>query len=845
MANLHFVVETNLVLGGRLHVPCAPNAVAEPGQVQKFFLAAWVGAKSKQFSLHPIALDGTSVVRLALAPGDVDTLKLAVTFNMTVPKGTRNCHLASSFIPISDLLSRLSQAPKISARDGAFPGMSSAPAGDPPFPASLPCFSMRDNFTKNTAVLRFRDVDSATAAHVARLALVPSSLHSLDRTNQAIVNLGQGLQRQIAQCAVSPLNAGPQYMEAFTYGQMQNLLTHYSILGSAFSAMSSPVDLPWIMYDAYQAVQSTGLHPCALSAMSDVDLVLRFGLPMISRHTACALSSVYCTDYTVNPVGQTCKLRETEDIAKTYSKLSLETQGLSPADSRPYVGPSIAAKPSLGQCLAGVADAQHARRSKGLSSRMSYNVLSDDCENAAQSIMMKGYGLANVFRSVVSSGRSAPGMSLSAAPPPDGHLASKLAPMMVRAAAGNRLFASITQNNHVDMAPVLVRLGRLLHTGEWTNSLAVVSAKGPSYTPLTAGAPGALSGHGTVIARIKDEKSGMFLHCPVEGTTYLGVDAPPPPGCASSIHLRLSDGSTKSFDLPELGTVLAQNVHQLVGISPDCCVLAHIRSDYGEDSSRCPFYVSAFYTGLPEAGNSGGVGLGCIPLDTNPPAGFGAGSKPLFGAPVTGLSHPTTMAVPVTSHMLASTPAESEEILRIMHAQISEAWSPEADPATIATIASYWQPCDSPDGQGVIFRTMDESARCIRSENTWAFDNPENTAHAASLYRELASRFNAIQSRDPDSDGTRAHAFGQYLSAVFRLSMPIPRVCAARQQPPLSLSAIRNLRRAATELGVVKLAACPLKMSNIHARAKVDSAAHFYMCDRGNGLVHSHRVQIG
>jgi hypothetical protein len=751
---------------------------------------------------------------------------------------------------------------------------------------------------------------------------------SLDRVNQAIARMGKSIKDQISQCAVSPLNAGPQYVEGFTFGQMQDGLSHYAILGHTLSCMSSPVDLPWIMYDAYQAVQSTGIHPMALAGMSNVDLVTRFGLAMITQHTGCALTSVYCTDYTINAVGMTCKVKETEDIAKTYSKLSLETQGLSASEARPWV--SGMSKPTLGESIFSLANAQNDRRTCGLCNRLTPQLIGDDCENMTIGITMKGKGLANLF-SLLSSEHTA---GLAAGPATVASLVPKLVGMMTRISQVDKRFKSLTASNHTAMAPVLLRMGNMLCNGDWDNVLGVLSAKGAAYTEIGPDAPGAMSGHGAVIARIRDDVSGLYVHVPAEGTTYLTVDPMPPPGYATSIAVRLpppqpltamtakmdeldvcglaqgrsgtgvgvqtvsnvSQGQKRSqlgenvhaastvsqsqkrsqlgenvhaassvsqsqkrsqlgenvqsmtgeniqtFELANLGTLMAQTIHRYVGVSADNCMLAHIKSDYSAKPSECPFYVAAFYTGLSEGG-AGAKSLGCIPLDTNPPVNFGAGTRPLFGAPVLGLSHHSTMAVSVTPDLLADSPAESEEIIRLIREQVSEAWSPEASPETIAVIGSYWGPCESPDHPGIAFRTPGESAKWIRSENTWAFDNPDQTAHAVHLYQQLADRFNSLQANDPASDGAFAHAYSKYLSACLRVSLPIPRI-STRQQP-ISFSFVRNLKTAAIDIGANKLAACPLKMAAIHARAKMDSGAHFYMCDKGNGPVHAHRVVLG
>jgi CheY-like chemotaxis protein len=138
---------------------------------------------------------------------------------------------------------------------------------------------------------------------------------------------------------------------------------------------------------------------------------------------------------------------------------------------------------------------------------------------------------------------------------------------------------------------------------------------------------------------------------------------------------------------------------------------------------------------------------------------------------------------------------------------------------------------DSPDDRMLV-------ARALRRQF------PDARIREAGGPEALAQALDELQAKDSASDGSRAHAFGQYLSASLRIILPIPRACGQQQQRPLSLSCMRNLRAAAASMGVAKLAACPLKAAGISARAKVPSEAHFYMCDRGSGPVHAHRAKL-
>ena len=129
---------------------------------------------------------------------------------------------------------------------------------------------------------------------------------------------------------------------------------------------------------------------------------------------------------------------------------------------------------------------------------------------------------------------------------------------------------------------------------------------------------------------------------------------------------------------------------------------------------------------------------------------------------------------------------------------------------------------------------------CLRAEINSAFDDPPHTALGVQVYRALAGEFNRLQAADPKGDGVVAHAFGQFLSAALRLSIPLP---AAGDETPQLGSTMRNLRAAAATTQVDKLVH-PDLTSHIGAQAAIPSDHTFYLCAEGNGLVHAHRVKL-
>jgi hypothetical protein len=279
--------------------------------------------------------------------------------------------------------------------------------------------------------------------------------------------------------------------------------------------------------------------------------------------------------------------------------------------------------------------------------------------------------------------------------------------------------------------------------------------------------------------------------------------------------VRLTSGHEQQFSTSEFQTILAQNMHELVGITARPRILAHLADHYANPAKECPFYVAMFYSGLRENGSS----LGCIPVERT--------DSTTFGAPVMGLSNPTTMAIPV------QIPAELE---RLIAAQADEAWSPAADPVTMRTISSFWHPVRPPDTSHL----REDAGAYLRAECTWAFDDPAHTAMAVALYEDLAGRFNALQGQDPMDDGARLSAFGQFMSAALRWTMDAP-----AQGEKFNLTTMRNLKKAAEQTpGLLALARNAHKQKAIGERASVESDDHFYMCQDTLALVHSHRVKL-
>lgn len=819
MVKVHVRVKSDLVLGGKVVSPgslrisevlSGEQDCPKTGQLDGMYLAVFLGGDCQTFCLERIPDNGVTELAFDYPEGAPDTLKFAVCARSITDKTARCNHVASTFMHRDNLVQCLDDPGRL--RLG--------------FTADQPALKGSDNFTRNTFLLRFLNVDTDLQA-LSRQRQAPSALLRMEEANEAVKRLGAAVEQRVSSCAISAMNAGCQFVQGFTYFHMGGFLTNYAILGEQLSDMDSPVSLCMLMYSFFQAVHSTGLKLSAMESVPDADLARRLGVPGISRFTSCALTNVYCPDMTLSLAGSVCKLKDTEDIGKTFSRLCFEVQNAGgPLLARQPQGVCCAVDASrpeewLAGAVGSVMESQKriAENRDGFGGgRSSPAALADDCENSA---------LANMFY--------ARGIRAACDRYPTGpELASA---MRAEAARLPHVFGALTEQDHGRMARLLHRLAGMLRRGDWALALGVASAKGPSYTEDNPQEGAGLCGHGVCISRVFRAETGMYEHCPVEGTTYLKVDTKVPEGHAEALPLRLADGSVQTFPVETAMTLLAQNLHEMVGLSAHANMLAHIRQDYGDKPLSCPFYVSIFYANLPQGEQEC---LGCIPLDTQPPKSFRAGAKPVFGAPVMGLSSPGTMSFPITADLLAEgKPGQGQKLRALLRDVMREAYGPGITEEQSRAYVSHLQPVQPTSGAPLGAEDLD---RHMTSENTWAFDDPGVARDAVRIYSALADKYNEIQARDPESDGGRARAFGQFLSAALTVHIPLPTREAAQR---FSLSTVRNMKQAADELGLTSaISACLLKKQSIRARSAVATEHHVYMCDQGGGPVHAHRVKL-
>ena len=655
-----------------------------------FYLTAWVGGASKAYDI--VKLDGRGEAELCLDvdEGSPDTVKLGVSYACSDEKGPRNYNLASNFSPVEDFVQLVK--------------------------GTQGCMSMSSNFERNTAVVRLSDAGTDFKA-LGALRLRRSVLRDRDALNGDLIALGQKMKRMISQSSVMAFNAGTQFIDNLTYLPMENMASTYGTLGYSFTQMGTGVTDGWVVYDAYKTLECVPVRLAALASLSDEQLVDHFGVHMLMRHTSCELTAPYSSDVALDAEGYARS--PTEDIGRSMCCTQVHVQGATQvyrppgaAAGRPDMAQSAAGRPDFSACLKGLGAVVDAQQRAGASMRMSSAVLKDDCENLSSIGLAKAAALTRLCGDWREKGPDA--------------LARHMESMSGPTAPNRHLFARLTPSDHRLMAPVLLRLGALLDSGDWGVGFTVVSAKGPSYDVSDTNGT-QLNGHGTLISRHRCA-NGQYAHQPLEGTSYITCDRTRSRDLPPKINVRLNDNTTHAFDLAELGTVLSQNMYTVAGISRFSRVLGHINDRYDDPLADCPFYVAAFYSSLP----MGKKTIGCVPFQASSQSQSGH----IFGAPVIGLSSASTVAAPICSEEL-----ERSDTLRRLQEQANEAWPPEASARQVQNIMSFWQPCDTVDYSS---QTLD-AGRCLRGECNSAFDDPQHTAMAATVYKAVAARFNALQ----------------------------------------------------------------------------------------------------
>ena len=236
-----------------------------------------------------------------------------------------------------------------------------------------------------------------------------------------------------------------------------------------------------------------------------------------------------------------------------------------------------------------------------------------------------------------------------------------------------------------------------------------------------------------------------------------------PTACPKKVTLVLAEG-VKTFDTREALDIIAQNMSEMLATKGPSRIAQTIPLTFdGKDPYvSCPFYMAGFFVGF----EMGATIPGVIPLDTMHSGagrpvlagGMDAPAHPLFGAPVAGLSMDCVQALPVNlGYVMGEQPAR--DFLAAVDMRNREAYPPRASDHKLTCLASRWG-------------DLEPLPKKASTPNTWVLSCAEafecaDTVRAMGEYkRRLARDFNALQDRDPMSDGIKMSVRLYMLSAV-------------------------------------------------------------------------------
>jgi hypothetical protein len=370
----------------------------------------------------------------------------------------------------------------------------------------------------------------------------------------------------------------------------------------------------------------------------------------------------------------------------------------------------------------------------------------------------------------------------------------KLGEMMWECTRNLQNLSSVPKEDFYACAQLLARFGRLkanAYKGELPSAqiaLSIVSAKGASFKLGES----ELNGHACTVAQTL-AADGKASYCIGEGTTNLNMRNLPD-SCPKKVSLLLSNGH-KIFDTSEALTIIGQNMAELVGTGQGQSRIGQtIPCSFGgkDPYSACPFYMASFFMAL----EMGKTIPAIIPIDARNTTSVQNYSghhsladaipqvpkPPLFGAPVAGLSYENVRAIPINVGA-AMGQDKAQEFLSGVHRRNLESYPPRASEEKLCMLMSRWgdlQPLNKdsiPDENWIL--SSAESFQCA-----------DMLRAVAEHKTRLAREFNALQAKDPASDGVQMQVKQHMLSVVCQFTVPLP----AREK--WDLSCARNMRLA-------------------------------------------------
>lgn len=765
-----------------------------------FHIGAWMGGDNPHmaFEMLKARADGTgeAMISVPILPGDTNTLKLGIYIRD--PQTNMQRHIASGFRKLSNLADDVN-------------GVMSCDHAR----ASL---LIKDNYSKNQVLLHFANVDT----DIDRLKSVcnqlrPSFMLMSDELNQKVGEMTMGLHDMIEKISsVSNLNGGPNFVNSMCFTQSAGCAINYPLLNMTYDSTRHRTSLPMLSYMALATLHYTGLTVTDALALPENEFMQKFVVPMCTSFTVCPKTMVYSGDKTLDPKGNLDQATEDFGMVQCHHYYV----GISGAYKDRYNNLAEMSNNELNEHLKKLVTCP-CDESKG------HFLIADDCETLAGQIKSIAGGIH------LASHVMAGGCPL------------KLGNMMWDCTRDMHNLASVPKDDFMACAQLLHRYGALNQNSRdgllpsAQVGLGIVSAKGASFTLGKS----ELNGHACTVAQtlMADGKAAYFIG---EGTTNLRMRNLPD-SCPKKVNILLEEG-VRMFTTSEVMTIIAENMGEMARVSAKskARIAQTIPHSYdGKDPyACCPFYMGGFFLGLEMGPNVPAV----IPLDTQRhintvlagDAGKDSGreksvsdafeataanaaisstsessghdfalksavnlssgsvdiesgetiagnqvTQPLFGAPVANLCADTVKAVPINLGAVMGEQKAAEFISGILGRNL-ESTPPRADEPTLKKLMSTWGPVGALPKQ-----SLDTPSQWILS-CAEGFDDADILRGVAEYKTRLAREFNALQDKDPISDGIKMHVKMHMLSVVAHFVVPLP----VREK--WDLSCARNMRLA-------------------------------------------------
>lgn len=708
-----------------------------------FYVAAWMGHNNQamDFKILEGQADGTGVaqLRLPIEQGDPSTFKLGVY--LKDPKTRMMLHLASGCEKVGWLCDAMA----------------------PDFASARQAMTVEDNYSKNKALVHFANAGTDLGA-LRQLPLQPSVLLKNEEINKTVMEMTKGVSNLIQSAAsVSNLNGGPNFLASLCFTEATGCAINYPLLNMTYSSKRHLAPLSLLSYMSLATLHATGMSAEEVQGLSDHEFVHRFVVPLCTSFTVCPATMIYAGDKTLGVKGRLDQ--PTEDFAMVMC----DHYYTDVTDSYVDRHKGTLAEMSNTQLLEHIQTLGAEANSRG------HFLIADDCETLTGLSKAIEGGIHHEGWVLVGGDGARLGKAMWDATRPLKNLSS--VPLEDFMSCGRLLcrYAALRENCYKCATPS-AQMG-----------LAVVSAKGASFSTSNCD----LNGHACAVAQVLDA-SGQARYFIAEGTTNVTA-ADLPPACPKKVTLVLAEG-VKTFDTREALNIIAQNMSEMLATKGKSRIAQTIPLTFdGKDPyTSCPFYMAGFFVGF----EMGATIPGVIPLDTMHSGagrpvlagGMDAPAHPLFGAPVAGLSMDCVQALPVNlGYVMGEQPAR--DFLAAVDMRNREAYPPRASDHKLTCLASRWG-------------DLEPLPKKASTPNTWVLSCAEafecaDTVRAMGEYkRRLARDFNALQDKDPMSDGIKMSVRLHMLSAVCHFTVPLP----AREK--WGLSCARNMRLALKALPV-------------------------------------------